>query len=193
MKPPTQRPHLPTLLRAAIPALVLLVPGCSWEPLYSHPGSDPASGGVTASMASIAIDPVSTKTSLDPLTGTQDFPYASRAAQMLHNYLRDAFNPRGQPRPATYHLSIELTESLTRSASLGNGDATRNDLALIADYELLDEKGKLVLQDSSRVISSYDVLNQPFSDLESHNDAVQRGTEQLAQIIQTRLAVFLKK
>jgi hypothetical protein len=50
-----------------------------------------------------------------------------------------------------------------------------------------------VLQDRSRIVTSYDVLNQPFSDLQSHNDALQRGADQLAQLIQTRLAVFLKK
>ncbi len=173
-------------------ALVLLLAGCGWHSLYSRPSPDPASGGVTATMASISIDPISTRTSLDPLTGNSKFPYDSRAAQMLHNYLRDALNPYGQPSSAAYHLSIELTEALTRTATLGNGDSTRNDLALTAKYDLVDEKGKAILQDRARVITSYDVVNQPFSDLQAHNDALQRGTEQLSQMIQTRLAVFLK-
>jgi hypothetical protein len=86
-----------------------------------------------------------------------------------------------------------LTEAISRTASLGNGDSTRNDLTLTARYDLTDEKGKSVLQDRSRIVTSYDVLNQPFSDLQSHNDALQRGADQLAQLIQTRLAVFLTK
>jgi hypothetical protein len=189
------RPALPQPPAARhwwVVALLLVLSACDWHPLYSRPSPDPASGGVTATLASISIDPVATKTSLDPLTGSSKFPYDSRAAQMLHNSLRDALNPYGPPSPATYHLSIELTESLTRAASLGNGDSTRDDLALVAKYDVIDEKGKVVLQDRARIVTSYDVLNQPFSDLQSQNDALQRGTEQLAERIQTRLAVFLK-
>jgi hypothetical protein len=171
----------------------LALSACGWQPLYSRPSPDPKSGGVTATMASVAIDPITTRTSLDPLTGGQKFAYDARAAQILHNSLRDAFNPYGQPSQPTYHLMVELTEALTRAASLGNGDSTRDDLALTAKYELLNEKGQAVLQDRARVITSYDILNEPFSDLQSHNDALQRGTEQLSQMIQTRLAVFLRK
>jgi len=173
-------------------AVTLLLSACAWHPLYSRPSPDPTSGGVTATMASIAIDPVSTRSSLDPLGGSSKFADDSRAAQMLHNDLRDALNPYGQPSSAAYHLSIELTEALTRTASLGSGDSTRNDLTLTAKYSLTDEKGKSVLRDRARIVTSYDVLNQPFSDLQSHSDALQRGTEQLAELIQARLAVFLK-
>lgn len=173
--------------------LPLLVCGCAWHPLYSRPSPDPASGGIGATLATISIDPITTRTTLDPLTGSTKFPYDSRAAQILHNDLRDALNPYGPPSAAAYHLEVELTESLTRTASVGNGDATRDDLALVAKYSLLNEKGQAVLQDRARIVTSYDVLNQPFSDLQSHNDALQRGTDQLAQMIQTRLAVFLKQ
>jgi hypothetical protein len=185
-------PDRPAARRWWMAALFLLLSACEWHPLYARPSPDPASGGVTATLAAIAIDPIETRTSLDPLTGSSKFPYDSRAAQMLHNNLRDALNPYGPPSPATYHLLIQLTESLTRTASLGNGDSTRDDLALVAKYDLIDAKGQAVLQDRARVITSYDVLNQPFSDLQSQNDALQRGTDQLAQMIQTRLAVFLK-
>ena len=185
-------PQQPAVRHWWMVAFLLFLAACEWHPLYSRPSPDPASGGVTATMASISIDPIDTKTSLDPLTGSSKYPYDSRAAQMLHNNLRDALNPYGPPSPATYHLTIQLTESLTRTASLGNGDSTRDDLALVAKFDLINEKGQAVLQDRARVITSYDVLNQPFSDLQSHNDALQRGTEQLSQMIQTRLAVFLK-
>jgi LPS-assembly lipoprotein len=182
-----------TQVMTALAVALLLLAGCGWQPLYARPTPDPSSGGVTAAMAFVSIDPVSTNNTLDPLTGGSKLPYDSRAAQMLHNDLRDALNPYGQPSETTYHLAIELTESLTRTASLGNGDATRDDLALVAKYKLLNEKGQAVLQDRARIVTSYDVLNQPFSDLQSHNDALQRGTDQLAQMIQTRLAVFLKQ
>jgi hypothetical protein len=181
-----------SLLRLA-PVLLLVVAGCGWQPLYARPTADPTSGGVTATFATIAIDPISTPGSLDPLTGDPTEPYDSRAAQLLQNQLRDALNPYGQPSPAAYHLNIKLTHELYRTAALGNGDSTREDLALTARYELTDEKGGRVLRDSARIVTSYDVLKEPFSDLQSQNDAVQRGVEQLAQAIQTRLATFLRK
>jgi LPS-assembly lipoprotein len=189
------RPHI--LDRSAarhwwLAGLFLLLAGCGWQPLYSQPGADPTSGGVPQTLASIAIEPVTTRTTLDPLTGNAKFPYDSRAAQMLHNSLRDGLNPHGQPSQPAYHLAVELTETVTRTASLGNGDSTRNDLTLIAKYDLTDEKGKSLLQDRARIVTSYDVLNQPFSDLQSHNDALKRGTEEIAQLIETRLAVLLK-
>jgi LPS-assembly lipoprotein len=194
LKPPAKyRRKLRRSAFGLLSLVALALSGCGWHPLYARPTSDPKSGGVTAVMATITIDPISSRTSLDPLAGSTRFPYDSRAAQILHNDLRDGLNPYGPPSPATYHLVVDLTELLTRTASLGNGDSTRDDLALVAKYDLLDGKGLAVLQDTAKVITSYDVLNQPFSDLQSHNDALQRGTDQLAQMIQTRLAVFLKK
>src|SRR3569623_2480261 len=139
-------PNRPSAPHWWILGFVLLVAACGWQPLYSRPSPDPTSGGVTTSLAAIAIDPITTKTALDPLTSGAKYPYDARAAQMLHNYLRDALNPYGQPRQPAYHLIVELTEALTRTASLGNGDSTRDDLALTAKYNLLDAKGQSVLQ-----------------------------------------------
>ncbi|HWA44557.1 MAG TPA: LPS assembly lipoprotein LptE [Hypericibacter adhaerens] len=180
------------LLRLA-PVLLLALAGCGWEPLYARPAPDPTSGGVSAKLATIAIDPIDPTTSLDPLTGNQRSPYDSRAAQLLQNHLRDGLNPYGPPSAAAYHLGIKLRDSLFRAAALGNGDSTRDDLLMVARYQLTNEKGDVVFQDEARVITSYDVLNEPFSDLQSHNDALQRAVEQLAEAIQTRLAVYLEK
>jgi len=181
------------LVVGAMLAAAIALAGCGWQPLYARPTPDPTSGGVTATLATIAVDPITTKASLDPLAGDPQGLYDSRAAQLLQNRLRDALNPYGQPSPATYHLAIGLSESVHRTASLGNGDSTREDMVLTAKYELTDEKGARVLRDKAGVVTSYDVLREPFSDLQSQNDAVQRGVEQLAQAIQTRLATFLRK
>lgn len=175
------------------PALLLMLAGCGWQPLYARPSPDPASGGVTAKLATIAIDPVSTISTLDPLAaaGPHD-PYDSRAAQLLQNHLKDALNPYGPPSPAAYHLGIQLTKELVRTASTGNGDSTREEMVLTARYVLTDEKGARVLKDKAVIVNSYDIVRDPFIDLGSQNDAVRRSVEQLAQAIQTRLATFLR-
>jgi len=172
---------------------VMLCAGCGWQPLYARPSPDPTSGGVESKLAQISIDPVTTRTSPDPLTGDAKYLYDGRAAQLLENNLRNDLNPYGPPSDASYHLAVELSQLTRASASLGNGDETREDLVMTVKYQLSDEKGASVLIDTTHIVTSYDILREPFSDLSSQNDAMQRGTQQLAQEIQTRISVFLQR
>jgi LPS-assembly lipoprotein len=173
--------------------VALALAGCGWRPLYERPSASPTSGGVGAEIAQISIDPVVPDSQLDPLAGSNTALYDSRAAQMLQNYLKDALNPYGPPSSTLYHLAVKLQQETRTAASLGNGTATREDLVMTAKYQLNDAKGNAVLKDASNIVTSYDVLREPFSDLSSRRDAQQRAAQQLAQQIQTRLAVFLKK
>jgi LPS-assembly lipoprotein len=174
-------------------AAVLVLAGCGWRPLYERPSADPLSGGVGAKLAQISIDPVVSESQLDPLSGSNQALYDSRAAQLLQNYLKDALNPHGPPSSALYHLGIQLKQQTRAAASLGDGQATREDLIMTAEYELNDAKGQPVLHDVANIVTSYDILREPFSDLSSRRDAQQRAAQELAQSIQTRLAVFLRK
>jgi LPS-assembly lipoprotein len=171
----------------------LALAGCGWRPLYERPGASVASGGVNADLAKVSIDPVVPQSSLDPLTGSNEALYDSRAAQLLQNYLKNALNPYGPPSSAAYHLAIELKQQTRAAASLGNGTATREDLIMTAKYELNDLKGQPVLNDIASIVTSYDILREPYMDLSSRRDAQQRAAQQIAEAIQTRLAVFLRK
>jgi hypothetical protein len=181
------------LARALAVAAVLVVAGCGWRPLYERPSASPTSGGVGAEMAQIAIDPIVPKSTLDPLAGSTDALYDSRAAQLLQNNLKAALNPYGPSSAALYHLAIQLQLKTRTAVSLGNGQATREDLIMTADYRLNDAKGAPVMKDAATTVTSYDILREPFSDLSSRRDAQQRAALELAQSIQTRLAAFLKK
>jgi hypothetical protein len=174
-------------------AALLALAGCGWRPLYERPGAAPDSGGVSAALAQISIDPVVPNSVIGPLGGTDQALYDSRAAQLLQNYLKTALNPRGAPSDAVYHLGVRLSQQTRGAASLGNGDITREDLIMTAEYELNDLKGQPVLTDHSSIVTSYDILREPFSDLSSRRDAQQRAAQELALAIQTRLAVFLRK
>jgi LPS-assembly lipoprotein len=174
-------------------AATLILGGCGWRPLYERPAPEPTSGGVGAELAQISVDPVVSASQLNPLTGSDQALYDSRAAQLLQNYLKDALNPRGRPSSALYHLAIQLKQQTRAAVSLGDGQATREDLIMTAEYELNDAKGQPVLSDVANIVTSYDILREPFSDLSSRRDAQQRAAQELAQAIQTRLAVFLRK
>jgi LPS-assembly lipoprotein len=180
-------------IRALALAALLALAACGWRPLYERPGPAPDSGGVSTTLAKISIDPVVPNSQIDPLGGSDRALYDSRAAQLLQNYLKDALNPRGAPSDAAYHLAVKLTQQTRAAASLGNGDVTREDLIMTAEYELNDPKGQPALKDVSSIVTSYDILREPFSDLSSRRDAQQRAAQELAIAIQTRLAVFLRK
>lgn len=185
------RGHLAGAL-AVMAALVLA--GCGWRPLYERPSASLTSGGVGAELAQVSVDPVVPKSTLDPLTNTStDALYDSRAAQLLQNHLKTALNPNGPPSAALYHLAIQLQQEMRTAVSLGNGQATREDLIMTAEYQLNDAKGEPVMKDEANIVTSYDILREPFSDLSSRRDAQQRAAQELALAIQTRLAVFLKK
>jgi hypothetical protein len=174
-------------------AAVLVLAACGWRPLYERPSADPASGGVGATLAQISIDPISTDSIPDPLTGSSDALYNSRAAQLLQNNLKNGLNPYGRPSSALYHLAIQLREQTQGAISLGNGQTTRENLIMTAKYQLNDAKGQPVLSDFAQSVTGYDVLREPFSDLSSRRDAQDRSVQELAQAIQSRLSVFLRK
>jgi len=172
----------------------LFVSGCGWKPLYERPGASINSGGASTELAKISIDPVAATKGPDPLSGNSvDTLYNSRAAQLLQNYLKEALNPYGPPSSASYHLEIELSQATRAASSLGDGTATREDLIMSAQYKLNNTSGKPILDEATSIVTSYDILREPYADLNSRRDAQQRAAQQIAEAIQTRLAVFLKK
>jgi LPS-assembly lipoprotein len=174
-------------------AATLTLAGCGWRPLYERPGPSLTSGGVGTELAAISIDPVVPHSNLDPISGSSLALYDSRSAQLLQNYLKDALNPYGPPSSSAYHLAVDLRQMTRTAASLGDGSVTREDLVMTATYQLNDVKGQTVLQDKANIVTSYDVLREPYNDLASRRDAQQRAAQQLAQAIQTRLAAYLRK
>jgi hypothetical protein len=179
------------LMLAVTAALTLA--SCGWRPLYERPGPGLTSGGVGAELAAISIDPVAPQSDLDPISGSTQALYDSRSAQLLQNYLKEAINPYGPPSSVAYHLAIDLDQTTRAAVSLGDGSVTREDLIMTATYQLNDVKGQTVLKDKANIVTSYDVLREPYNDLASRRDAQQRGAQQLAQAIQTRLAAYLRK
>jgi LPS-assembly lipoprotein len=175
-------------------AVTLLVSGCGWKPLYERPGASVNSGGASAELAKISIDPVETLKGPDPLSGNPtETLYHSRAAQLLQNYLKEALNPYGAPEAASYHLAVQLTQLTRAASSLGDGTATREDLVMSAQYRLNNGKDKTVLDETTSIVTSYDILREPYADLTSRRDAQQRAAQQIAEAIQTRLAAYLVK
>jgi len=147
--------------------------GCGFRPLYGNPSTQ--SDGITANnqLAMIKIDPI-----------------ANRAGQILHNALRNDLNPYGQPLDPAYRLDVKLEEAVAETFRLANNTSVRNTLTLRARYTLTDSQDNVLLRDGGRASVSYDVLQDPYSDIATAEDARARAAEQLAQVIKGRLAVY---
>ncbi len=176
-------------------ALTVLLGGCGFRPLYGQASATSAatSGPVNDQLAKIKIDPIASTRNPDPLQDGFVADYDARTGQILHNYLRDGLTPKGVGGPVAYRLAITLDENVVRTLSVDNENTTREDLAIRADYELTDVKGQPLLKDSSRIITSYDISNEPFNDISVRKDARHRAAEQLGEMIRTRLAVYFTK
>jgi len=112
----------------------------------------------------------------------------------MHNFLRDRLNPRGQPADANYSLQVQLTERLQELGVRRDETATRANLRMEADFALLSIDGQRQLMAGQSVsTTSYDILTNPFATTVSEDTARERALREVADDIQTRLALYFAK
>jgi len=155
-------------------ATTIALAGCGFQPLYG-PGINNAE--VSTSLASVRVEPLN-----------------DRAGQQMHNFLRDRLNPRGQPADANYSLQVQLTERLQELGVRRDETATRANLRMEADFALLSIDGQRQLMAGQSVsTTSYDILTNPFATTVSEETARERALREVADDIQTRLALYFAK
>jgi LPS-assembly lipoprotein len=148
---------------------------CGFQPLYGSRGEADAS--VAADLAAVRIDPL-----------------RDRAGQQMHNFLRDRLNPHGQPVSPSYRLQVSLVETLTELGVQRDETASRANLRMEADFALLNfATDVLLLTGRSSSTTSYDILRNPFATTVSEDDARQRALREVADDIQTRLALYFSR
>ena len=161
--------------------LAVAASACTVRPLYmkEDPGSAGASAGAAAELASIAVNPVTT-----------------RYAQLVRNEL--IFLSGGGAGEATNpHYTLNLSVSSQRLASATAPASTRDDvnvptaaiLILTARYTLTDiSSNQVVAKGSRNISSSIDVPRQQFAALRAEKDAQQRAARELAQLLRFAIA-----
>jgi len=161
--------------------LAVAVSACTVRPLYmkEDPGSAGASAGTAAELASIAVNPVTT-----------------RDAQLVRNELifllgggaGEATNPR---------YSLQLNVFSQQLATARAPASTRDDinvptaaiLTMSARYTLTDISSNQVVATGRRSMSSsIDVPRQQYAALRAQNDAQQRAARELAQLLRFAIA-----
>ena len=147
---------------------------CGFRPMYGRANTSSAGVSVDHQMAAVRIEPI-----------------ANRLGQQLHNALRDRFNPLGQPYSSAYSLQVSLTARSYGALAKRDLSASRRNVELNAFYYLRDTAGNVLMQERSVITTGYDEFDDPLNDISAYEDAERRGTLQLAEMIRTRVAVYL--
>ena len=176
------RPPIPSPLRGGglgrgglAAALLVLMPflaACGFQPIYG--GSAPS--GVRADLAAVEVALIE-----------------DRVGQQLRNELVRRFHPEGRPRNPAYRLQVDLRIAKRDLALQKTEIATRANLRITASYTLLKNMdGEKLIQGTTRITTSYDILKSDFATLAAEADARRRGVRELADEITSRLAAFLR-
>lgn len=162
-------PRLPTIL-LMVAALVLA--GCGYRPMY---GSSATSPGVAGSLAAISIP--------EP---------TDRPGQLIRNELISSMQAgKGEEK---YLLNLTTTVADNGVIQKKQPAVTREAILITTNYELIDRStGKVVTKGTTFARVPYDVIRQPFADLQAQKDATERAAREVGADIRTRLAAYFAK
>lgn len=150
----------------------LVLAGCGYRPMY---GSSATSPGVAGSLSSISIP--------EP---------TDRTGQLIRNELISSMQTgRGEDK---YMLNLTTTLAdngviLDKQPSVG-----RQAILITTSYELVDRStGKILTKGTTFARVPYDVVRQPFADMQAQKDATERAAREVGADIRTRLAAYFAK
>ena len=163
----------PRVLIALSAAVVQMLSGCGWAPLYGDTETGPASEELRA----IKVAPIS-----------------ERIGQRLEIALRNSLNPTGEPTPTRYRLSTTLAVTLGNLGIQSQGLATLGQFEASATCKLIDLQNNSVLfTNTVHVANSFDLNPNQYSTIVGEDDAGVRSVAELDQEIVTRLALFMQR
>lgn len=158
-------------------AVVLLLAGCGFRPLYVPPEEDVSGEGVYAFdlFESIAIANI-----------------PDREGQYFRNRLVQLLHPSGRSGTARYYLHVTLNESTSNLAVQKSAVATRANLRLTAQFQLSGLAGEVGTESGQvKSISGFNIFQSEFQTLMAEKGARERALDDLAQQLRVRLAAIL--
>ncbi|WEX11777.1 LPS assembly lipoprotein LptE [Chelativorans sp. AA-79] len=166
------------MIRAAAAAgaalMLAMASGCTVRPLLATQEGVPGRQ-TTASLASVAVNPVSTR-------------YAQEVRNELIFLLHGG---AAQPVAPRYNLDLSVVLSVGSAAEVQRAhenEPTAGTVTLIATYRLTEAAtGEPVAQGNRQVMSAFDRPLQEFAVLRAQRDAEDRAARELAELL--RLAV----
>ena len=158
--------------RPAPLALLLLLPACGLQPLYSG-----GSGGQVA----------------QALAGVEVAPIPGRNGWLVQNALKDriAAVPDGNAR---YRLVVELDDQIEGFGIRRDDAITRERRTLRARYRLTDAGSGTVLVDATAGSDAgIDVVRSEYATIAAENTALERLADEVADQIVARIALYAKR
>jgi len=147
--------------------------GCGFKPVY---GEHSAGKSPSAAQQFAAIDiPV----------------MPNRLGQQMRNLLIDSLHPHGADTDYRYRLEVGITEAVINLGLQQNSTSTRGQVRLTVRYALIDNSnGKVVLRETLRTSTGYNILINQFSSVLSQDDAETQGLQQIADDMTLHLAMY---
>ena len=153
-------------------AVAAVLAGCGFRPMY---GSSPGNAGVSGEMAAVVI------------------PEATdRTGQLIRNDLISTMKAGTGGEKYSLTLKVEQKDSGIIKKTLPA--VTRQAVNLKVEYELMERaSGNIVASGKTFSNVSYDVIRQPFADMQAETDATERAALEVAGDIRTRIAAYFAK
>lgn len=159
------------------PAILLMVAalvlaGCGYRPLYGSSATDP---GVAGRLAAVAI--------AEP---------NDRPSQLIRNELISSMQTGKVPEK--YLLNLTTTVQDNNVIAKKQPAVTREAILITTQFELIDRSNGAVLTKGSTFARvPFDVIRQPFADMQAQKDATERAAREIGADIRTRLAAYFAK
>jgi LPS-assembly lipoprotein len=153
--------------------MLSLLAGCGFKPVYgvNSAGNSPAA---VQQFAAIEI-PV----------------MPNRLGQQMRNLLIDSLHARGPAGDYRYKLAVGITEAVVNLGLQQNSTSTRGQVRLTVKYTLVDnETGKVVLKETLRTSTGYNIAINQFGSVLSQDDAEAQGLQQIADDMTLHLALY---
>jgi LPS-assembly lipoprotein len=156
-------------VRAFLLSLLLVLGGCSLEPVYSS-GSR---GEAAALLSAVEVAPID-----------------DRAGMLVRNRLLERMEPAASP---TMRLEVVLDDDIIGFGIRGDNSIIRERRTLRARYRLVDiASGKVLLDTTASADAGIDVVSSEFAVVAAETSALERLSRDIADQIVARLALMAR-
>jgi len=155
---------------ALVSSMALALGACGFHPLYA---TNDTTSGARDVFASIYVEPIAQE----------------RTGYDLRNRLITLLRSPMRAQDAAYTLTVTVTETREGVALQNDATITRYDLALVAKYELKNQKLDTVTSGQESTLESFDVAQSPYASLTGQEEAEKRAAEDMAEHIRIDLSV----
>ncbi len=160
------------MIRAAAPALMLLLAGCGLRPLYA--GGE--SGQVAQALQSVDVAPID-----------------GRAGWLVRTALEDRLG-RTNGGESRYRLIVELDDDIIGFGIRRDSAVTLERRTLRARYRLTDTaKGTVLLDATAGSDAGIDVVSSEYATVAAEQTALERLSQEVADQIVARIALYASR